>query len=376
VKIQSRRRLASVTGIALVGTFAISGCGSDNNSSASPSAGAGKAGAVDCAKGTLTGEGSSAQKNAIEQAITDFQTACTGATINYNPTGSGAGIKQFIAGQVGFAGSDSALKTKPKEGATNIEQADADKTCGSPAWNIPMVTGPIAVAYNVKGVDKLILTPAVTAKIFNGLIKTWNDPAIAAINPGVTLPATPVTVFFRSDESGTTENFTKYLNTAAPKDWAAKPAKKWTGKGQGKEKSAGVAAGVKATDGGITYVEWSYAKDNKLGIAQVDNGAGPVELSSAAVGKAVSAAKQTGTGNDLALKLDYATKEAGAYPILLVTYEIVCSKGKDPAQAKLTQAFLKSFAAADMQTKLQEIGYAPLPADIQAKVLTSVNALS
>ena len=376
MKIQSRRRLASVTGVALVGTFAISGCGSDNNSSASPSAGAAKASAVDCAKGTLSGEGSSAQKNAIEQAITDFQTACPGATVNYNPTGSGAGIKQFIAGQVGFAGSDSALKTKPKEGASNIEQADADKTCGSPAWNIPMVTGPIAVAYNVKGVDKLILTPAVTAKIFDGTIKTWNDPAIAAINPGITLPATPITVFFRSDESGTTENFTKYLNTAAPKEWTAKPAKKWTGKGQGKEKSAGVASGVKATDGGITYVEWSYAKDNNLGIAQIDNGAGPVELSGAAVGKAVSAAKQTGTGNDLSLKLDYATKEAGAYPILLVTYEIVCSKGKDPAQAKLTKAFLQSFGAADMQTKLQEIGYAPLPADIQAKVLTSVNALS
>jgi len=372
VNIQSRRRFASLTGVALVGTFALSGCGSDDNSG-SPSAGAS---AIDCAKGTLNGEGSSAQKNAIEQAITDFQAACPGATINYNPTGSGAGIKQFVAGQVGFAGSDSALKTKPKEGATNIEQADADKTCGSPAWNIPMVTGPIAVAYNLKGVGKVILTPAVTAKIFNGAIKTWNDPAIAAVNPGVTLPATPITVFFRSDESGTTENFAKYLNAAAPKDWTATPAKKWTGKGQGKEKSAGVAAGVKATDGGITYVEWSYAKDNKLGIAQIDNGAGPVELSGAAVGKAVSAAKQTGTGNDLALKLDYATKEAGAYPILLVTYEVVCSKGKDPAQAQLTKAFLKSFAAADMQTKLQEIGYAPLPADIQAKVLTSVNALS
>jgi phosphate transport system substrate-binding protein len=376
VKIQSRRRLASVTGVALVGTFAISGCGSDNNSSASPSAAAGKASAVNCATGTLSGEGSSAQKNAIEQAITDFQTACPGATVNYNPTGSGAGIKQFTAGQVDFAGSDSALKTKPKEGSTNIEQADADKTCGSPAWNIPMVTGPIAVAYNLKGVDKLILTPAVTAKIFNGLIKTWNDPAIAAINPGVTLPATPITVFFRSDESGTTENFTKYMNTAAPKDWAAAPAKKWTGKGQGKEKSAGVAAGVKATDGGITYVEWSYAKDNKLGIAMIDNGGGPVELTSPAVGKAVSAAKQTGTGNDLALKLDYATKEAGAYPILLVTYEIVCSKGKDPAKAKLTKAFLQKFASADTQKSLEEIGYAPLPADIQAKVTTSVNALS
>jgi phosphate transport system substrate-binding protein len=376
VSIQSRRRLVSVTGAALVGTLALAGCGSDDNSTASPGAKAGSSSAVNCATGTLNGEGSSAQKNAIEQAITDFQTACPGATVNYNPTGSGAGIKQFIAGQVGFAGSDSALKTKAKEGSTSIEQADADKACVSPAWNIPMVTGPIAVAYNLKGVGKLILTPAVTAKIFDGTITTWNDPAIAAINPGVTLPATKVTVFFRSDESGTTENFTKYLSAAAPKEWTAEPGKKWTGKGQGKEKSAGVASGVKATDGGITYVEWSYAKDNKLGIAQVDNGAGPVELTSAAVGKAVSAAKQTGTGNDLALKLDYATKEAGAYPILLVTYEIVCSKGKDPAQAKLTKAFLQSFAAPATQKSLEEIGYAPLPADIQAKVITSVNALS
>jgi phosphate transport system substrate-binding protein len=376
VKIQSRRRLASVTGVALVGTFAISGCGSDDNSSASPSASAGNTSAVNCATGTLNGEGSTAQKNAIEQAIADFQTACPGASVNYNPTGSGAGIKQFIAGQVNFAGSDSALKTVAKEGATNIEQADADKACASPAWNIPMVTGPIAVAYNLKGVDKLILTPAVTAKIFDGTIKTWNDPAIAAINPGVTLPATKVTVFFRSDESGTTENFTKYLKAAAPSDWAAEPAKKWTGKGEGKEKSAGVAAGVKGTDGGVTYVEWSYAKDNNLGIAQIDNGGGPVELTGPAVGKAVSAAKQTGTGNDLALKLDYATKEAGAYPIVLVTYEIVCSKDKDPAQAKLAKAFLQKFAAPETQKSLEEIGYAPLPSDIQAKVLTSVNALS
>ncbi len=381
MKIQSRRRIASVTGVALVGTLALAGCGSDNNtttsSGASGAATNAAAGAkVDCATGTLNGEGSSAQKNAIEQAITDFQNACNGATVNYNPTGSGAGIKQFIAGQVDFAGSDSALSDKPKAGSTSIEQAEADKACGSPAWNLPMVTGPIAVAYNVKGVDKLILTPAVTAKIFNGLITAWNDPAIAAINKGVTLPATAIKVFFRSDESGTTDNFTKYLNAAAPTDWPAAPGKKWTGKGEGKEKSAGVANAVKATDGGITYAEWSYAKDNKLGIAQIDNGAGPVELTGATVGKAVSAATQAGTGNNIKLKLDYATKEAGAYPILLVTYEIVCSKAKDPAKAKLISTFLKSFAAADMQTKLQDIGYAPLPTEVQTQVTTAIGALS
>ncbi|NMM25471.1 MAG: phosphate ABC transporter substrate-binding protein PstS [Phycicoccus sp.] len=373
MKTQSRQRFASITGVALVGVLALSACGSDNNAAAP---GNGAANAADCPTGTLNGEGSSAQKNAIEQAISDFQATCSGATINYNPTGSGAGIKQFIAGQVNFAGSDSALKDVAKAGSPSIEQADADKTCGSPAWNLPMVTGPIAVAYNVKGVDKLIMTPSVTAKIFNGVITTWNDPAIAAINPGATLPAEAIKVFFRSDESGTTENFTKYLHAAAAADWAADPAKKWSGKGEGKEKSAGVANAVKSTEGGITYAEWSYAKDNKLGIAQIDNGAGPVELTGEAVGKAVAVATQSGTGNNIKLQLDYATKEAGAYPILLVTYEIVCSKAKDPAKATLVKAFLKSFAAADEQAKLQAIGYAPLPSAVQTKVASAIEALS
>ena len=375
--IQSRRRLTTVTGAALVGTLALTACGSNNNTTAAPAGASGATtNAADCATGTLNAEGSSAQKNAIEQAISDFQATCTGATINYNPTGSGAGIKQFIAGQVDFAGSDSALSDKAKAGSTSIEQVDADKTCGSPAWNLPMVTGPIAVAYNVKGVDKLILTPAVTAKIFNGVITTWNDPAITALNPGVTLPAEPIKVFFRSDESGTTDNFTKYLHAAAPAEWPAEHAKKWTGKGEGKEKSAGVSNAVKATEGGITYPEWSYAKDNKLGIAQIDNGGGPVPLTGESVGKAVAAATIAGTGNDLKLNLDYTTKVAGAYPILLVTYEIVCSKDKDAAKAKLVKAFLTSFAANGEQAKLQDIGYAPLPAEIQAKVSSAIGSLS
>jgi phosphate transport system substrate-binding protein len=133
---------------------------------------------------------------------------------------------------------------------------------------------------------------------------------------------------------------------------------------------------VQSTDGGITYAEWSYAKDNKLGIAQIDNGAGPVELTGQSVGKAVAAAKADGQGNDLRLKLDYATKEAGAYPILLVTYEIVCSKSKDAEKAKLTKAFLKHFASAETQASLEEIGYAPLPDEVRTKVDAAIEALS
>ena len=192
----------------------------------------------------------------------------------------------------------------------------------------------------------------------------------------MTLPSTPIKVFFRSDESGTTENFTKYLNAAAPDKWTAEPAKVWSGKGEGKEKSAGVAEGVKSTDGGITYVEWSYAKDNDLSIAQVDNGGGAVELTGESVGKALEASSPAGEGNDLRLKLDYTTKEAGAYPILLVTYEIVCSKNKDATKAANIKAFLTHFASPETQKSLEEIGYAPLPASVQSQVATAIQALS
>jgi phosphate transport system substrate-binding protein len=270
---------------------------------------------------------------------------------------------------VDFAGSDSTLKT---------DEATAAKTrCGSDAWNLPLVAGPIAIAYNVKGVSNLVLNADVSAKIFNGAITTWNDPAIAAINAGATLPATPIKVFFRSDESGTTENFTTYLKAAAPDAWTAAPGKKWTGKGEGKEKSAGVSSAVASTDGGITYTEWSYASQNKLAVAKVDTGAGtPVELTGETAGKAVAAAGQVGTGNDLALKLDYATKTAGAYPIVLVTYEIVCSKYADAAKGTAVKAFLTSFASDQTQSGLEELGYAPLPKEVQSKVQAAVGAVS
>ncbi|KGN36567.1 phosphate ABC transporter substrate-binding protein PstS [Knoellia subterranea] len=370
------QRLGAMASLALVGSIALTACGSDNTGETTSSGDttANSSAASDCFEGTLNAEGSSAQKNAFEEVASGFKAKCSGATVNYNPSGSGAGIKQFIGGQVDFAGSDSALKTVEKDG--KIEAKEAETACGSPAWNIPMVTGPIAVAYNVKGVDKLTLTPAVAADIFQGKITTWNDPKIAAINSGVTLPATAIKVFFRSDESGTTENFTKYLKAAAEANWPGEPAKTWDGKGEGKAKSAGVAEGVKSTDGGITYVEWSYAKDNNLGVAAIDNGAGAVELNSESVGKAVATAEQTGTGNDLALKLDYATKEPGAYPINLVTYEIVCSKGKDADKQKNIKAFLKYFASEEAQKTIEEIGYAPLPAEVQTKVATAIDAIS
>jgi phosphate transport system substrate-binding protein len=378
VKFHQAARLTALSSAALISALALTACGSDTNAGAastSGSTGASSAASLDCGSGAikLNAEGSSAQKNAIDQVIASFGKACPDVTVNYNPTGSGAGIKSFNGGLVQFAGSDSALS------ADKGEVAAAKARCtGNDAWNLPMVTGPIAVAYNLDGVKGLVLNADVTAKIFRGVIKTWNDPAIVALNPKATLPSEAIHVFFRSDESGTTDNFTKYMNTAAPSVWTDKNAKAWPagGTGEGREKSSGVSEGVKTTPGGITYAEWSYAKDNALGIAQIDNGSGPVELTADSAGKAVATATRAGQGNDLALKLDYATKAPGAYPIVLVTYEIVCSKGLDANETKAVKAFLTHFASADVQTGLVGIGYAPLPTAVSADVAKAIAAIA
>ena len=380
--ISRRVRNTTFAALAAMASLSLVACGSDPAGSAAPGpAASGGSSAANpsglaCPAGKLNAEGSSAQANAITEAIADYNAACgTGATIEYNPTGSGAGIKSFYNGLVDFAGSDSALKSVAVDGVVEADKAK-ERCGGNEAWNLPMVVGPIAFAYNVDGVDKLTLNAEVLAKIFNGTIKTWNDPAIAKINSGVTLPSAPITVFFRSDESGTTENATKFLAAAGNKAWTKEPAKAWTGTGEGKNKSSGVAEAVSSTKNSISYMEWSYASDNKLAIASLDSGSGAVELGGDSVGKAVSEATVAGTGNDLALKLNYQPKAAGAYPALLVTYEIVCSKGLDPEKTALVKDFLTFFSSTEEQSSLAETGYAPLPTDLQTKVKAAVSAIS
>jgi phosphate transport system substrate-binding protein len=378
VSVNIRRSAAAIVSVA--GLLALSACGSDPEpaSSSTPSASTSESatgGAGDCPTGTLNAEGSSAQKNAIEEVISKYGEKCADVTVNYNPTGSGNGIKQFIAGQVDFAGSDSALKTKPKDG--KIEADEAKKRCqGNPALNLPMVIGPIAITYNVAGLDKLVLDGPTAAKLFQGTIKTWNDPAIAKLNPGAKLPAAPITVFFRSDESGTTENFTKYLSAAGGGAWKAEPAKKWTGTGAGKDKTSGVVDAVSKTKNSVTYAEWSYAVDAKLGVASINTGAGAVDLTPESASAAVGAAKVEGTGNDLRLKIDYTTKASGAYPIILVTYEIVCSKSLPADKTALVKNFLGYFVSTDGQSILTQLSYAPLPEELRTKVDAAIQSIS
>jgi len=381
VKVQrTGRSMSKVATLALTSALALAACGTDNNSgkpgasgdSPSNAAGGGaKLGGAECATGSITASGSSAQENAMQKWIKDYQAACSGATINYQPVGSGAGIEQFNQGSTAFAGSDSALKDE--------EQIAADKRCASgKAVNIPMVTGPIAVAYNLQGVDSLVLDAPTLAKMFAGKIKSWNDAAIKQLNGDAKLPSTPIQAIHRSDSSGTTDNFTKYLAAAAASDWTFGNAKEWKAPGgQGAAKSAGVTQSTKGAQGAITYVEWSFAKNAGLGVAKISTGGGdPVELTGETAGKAVAASTVAGTAPDLKLKLDYATKAAGAYPIILVTYEITCAKGLDAGQSKLVRSFLTYTASDEGQQVLEELAYAPLPAEIAPKVREAVTTIA
>nr|WP_239020795.1 phosphate ABC transporter substrate-binding protein PstS [Nakamurella antarctica] len=316
----------------------------------------------------MRSSGSTAQGKVMEEWILAFNAKC-GANVNqYGGGGSGKGITDFIGNQVDFAGSDSSLK--PEQAAS----AKTDRCQGADAINLPLVTGPIALAYNLPGVDKLVLDGPTLAGIFAGTITTWNDPAIAKLNSGATLPSTTIQSVHRAEDSGTTENFTKYLKAASAGAWTFDPAKAWAAPGGiAAQASDGVAQEVKGREGSIGYLEWGYATDNKLSVAQINDGSGPVELTGESAGKAVAAAKVVGTGADLALKLDYATKEAGAYPIILVTYEIVCSTGNGD-KLPLIKSFL-GYAATEGQAVLASVGAAPLPAEIQAKVIASIQGL-
>jgi phosphate transport system substrate-binding protein len=364
------KRHGILAGTVLTAALALAACGTDNNttpqSSGSPTVNS------NCATGSLAAEGSTAQLNAMTQWIKDYTTACTGAKINYQGTGSGAGIQSFIKNTADFAGSDSPMKDP-------TEQQPANTRCGSgnTAIHLPMVIGPIAVVYNVAGVSNLQLSPSTLAKIFTGKITNWNDPAIAADNSGTTIPAGAIVSVHRADSSGTTDNFTKYLGAAAAADYTFPHDKVWKAPGgQAETKSDGVSAAVKSTPNSIGYVEWSFAQVNGLSTAKIKNGAGEwADLSADSAGKTIASAQQTGTGDDLQLKIDYNTTTSGAYPIVLVTYEIVCQKGTPADKLPLVKSFL-NYAATTGQGTLANLGYAPLPSSVASKVVTAIGNLS
>jgi phosphate ABC transporter phosphate-binding protein len=366
---------AAVTFLAS-GALVLSGCGSDNNASGGNSgtgSSSGTSGNVSCGgKKALKASGSTAQANAMTRFVKAFEQACSGQTLNYTANGSGAGITEFTGNQTDFGGSDSPL-------APN-EYGAAQQRCGSPAWNLPVVFGPIAITYNVKGLSSLSLDGPTAAKIFNGAITTWNDPALQALNPGAALPAEPIHVVFRNDQSGTTDNFQHYLDAASNGAWGKGAGKAFNGGvGEGAKGNDGTSAAIKATEGSITYNEWSFARAQNLNMAKIITPAGPdaVAISADSVGKTISGASVSGQGNDLVLDTNsfYKPTQPGSYPIVLATYEIVCSKYPDSQVGTAVKAFLQSTIGAG-QNGLADNGYIPIPDSFKSRLSTSVNAIT
>ena len=350
----------------------LTACGSDDNRpSASATALSGHAGAVSCAgKNVLTAEGSTAQQNAIAVFNQVWGQYCPGKSVAYNPTGSGAGREQFLAGLVDFAGTDSPL--------VSGQIRPAAKRCnGNPAWDLPLVFGPVALVYKLPGVHTLIVNGDVLAKIFSGTITKWNDPMLAALNDGVALPDTKITPIYRSDSSGTSDSLQRYMATAAPRSWTRGVGTEFQGGvGEGALKSAGVIQAVRTTPGAIGYVEKGFADQASVPFAQIDTGSGPVALTNDTARSAMDAVEFAAGGNDVVLDLNpvYATRQPGAYPLVLATYQVVCSKGYNPETFNAIRSFL-IVAVNNGQNDLSSAGYVPLPDKVKERVVTAINAM-
>ena len=325
---------------------------------------------VDCGgKQDITGSGSTAQANAMSHFITSYEESCSGKQLNYTASGSGAGVADFLAAKTDFGGSDSPL--------SGDEYAGAKQRCGgTDAWNLPAVFGPIAITFNVKTTDVLNFDAPTLAKIFSGAITRWDDPAITALNGN--MPAEDIHVISRSDASGTSDNFQQYLQAASGGAWTKGAGKTFNGGvGTSAQGNEGTSEAVKNTEGAISYNEWSYAMKQHLDVAGIKTAGGVVGIGNDWVGKTISDVTIKGQGNDLVLDLSkvYATTAPGAYPILLASYELVCSKYPDAQVGTAVKAFMQSTITTGQQG-LTPLGYIPLPADFQTRVAAAVNSIS
>ncbi|MEY2581887.1 MAG: phosphate transport system substrate-binding protein [Ilumatobacteraceae bacterium] len=313
--------------------------------------------------GTLVGSGATFPKGFYDDAIATFAGIAPKLTVEYGGGGSGKGRSDLQTMVVDFAGTDGVVK-------------DADKAAykGGEFVYVPTVIAPITMSYNLPGVSKLQLSPTSIAAIFQVEVTKWNDPVIAADNPGVTLPASDIVVARRADGSGTTENFSKFLNAAAGPDaggtWKLGAASEleWPAGTQAGDGNSGVAQIVSSTEGAIGYVDLSDAKANNLTFASVKNKAG--KYVEPTLDATTAAAQGTTIKPDLTFFLGWADGDK-AYPIAAQTWIIAYTKQPDAAKAEALRGFL-TYLLTDAQKTAPDIDYAPLPADLQAKALANI----
>lgn len=371
MKLSTKPR-AVPAGIALAASIALTACGAANEGGGStPNGNGGTGSGGEQLSGTLNGAGSSAQEAAMQGWVAGFSGVQPDVTVNYDPVGSGGGREQFLAGGVDFAGTDAALDEE--------ELALAEQRCGaSGIFEIPGYISPIAVIYNLDGVDQLNLSPETVAGIFNQQITTWNDAAIAADNPGATLPDTAITPVNRSDESGTTENFTEYLVAAAGAAWPYEASGDWpVAGGEAAQGTSGVVSAVGAGNGTIGYADLSQAGD--LGVADIGVGGEFVTPSPEAAAAVVdNSDRLAGRGEyDFAIELARDTTESGSYPIVLVSYQVGCIEYDQQETADLVQAFLAFVISEDgQQASAESAGSAPISDTLREEGQTAVDAIT
>lgn len=366
-----KKKFVSATALGLAGAFALAACGGDSaESGSSNSSDGGSAAAPADVKGTLAGAGASSMEDAQGAFIGGFMAQNSGATVTYDAVGSGKGREQFLAAATNFAGSDAYLKDEEVE-------KSKDRCFGGEAFDIPVYISPIAVVYNLEGVDDLQLSPDTLAKIFAGDITKWNDEAIKADNPDVELPDTDIVPVHRSDKSGTTENFTEYLAAAAPDSWKHGAIETWfEDGGQSGEKTSGLINTVQGGQGTIGYADASKAGD--LGTAKIKVGEEYVGYSAEAAAKAVEVSpKAEGRGEkDLALDLARDTTESGSYPIVLVSYMVMCDTYENQEDADLVKAYASYVISEQGQNDAaQAAGSAPISDKIREDAQKSIDSI-
>ena len=367
------RSVAVLSGVAML--TALAACGDNTAAPTGDNTGNSNTSSAEAISGEFKGAGASSQQAAVEAWVAGFQGTNPDAKIGYDPSGSGAGVSTFLTGATAWAGSDAALS------ADQIEQSKSVCASGT-AFDIPVYISPIAVVFNLKGVSdegKHVNMDAETiAKIFDGKITTWNDPAIQDQNPDLELPATPITVVHRSDKSGTTQNFVSYFIDTVQDAWPYELSENWPNEvGQGAKGTSGVISTVQQADGTIGYADFSQVGD--LGTVAVKVGEEYVEISAEAGSKVIDDSELDSSAegeNRVVVKLNHNTSAEGAYPIVLVSYDIACPAYKDADTAKFVKSWLTYVVSEEgQQTASQNAGSAPLPDSLRETVMQSIDAI-
>ncbi len=364
-----RRQRVATVGIAAVATaLGLAACSSSSSSSAatsssSSSSAASSASSSAALTGTLNGSGSTFQTTYQEAAISAFKSVQPSMTVNYGSGGSGKGRSDLASGVTNYAGSDSP-----------IPASEMSSFNGKTVLYFPVVIGPITLSYNLSGLSKpLQLTPTVIADIFQAKITKWNDSAIAAINPGVTLPSTPITLAVRSDSSGTTQNFTLFLKDAVPSVWTLGSSStiKWPATARAGSGNGGVASIIKSTPGAIGYVDYADAKASGLTYASVQNKSGAYVAPSPASASAAAA------GVTVASNLTFAAAWAAgpsAYPITYQSWVLVYETQPNSNDAAMLKAYIGYLLGAG-QKLLPSLGYAPLPSGLDTMAVAQLSKI-